>query len=175
MTELEKIEKLCEKANVTYEEARAVLEECSWDLLDAVVLLEKRGKLRGNSARHSTRQESSASQEEDEEEPSRFAERLGTVGKQIRRLVEIGNNNDFVISRREKQIISLPITVMVLLLILSLSTVLILLVIGLFCGLRYSIRGPQLGKPAVNNVMDKAANAAENVRETVSDSFRSGK
>ena len=45
MNEYEKVEKLREKANVSYEEAKAALEKCNWDLLDAIVLLEREGKI----------------------------------------------------------------------------------------------------------------------------------
>ena len=44
MENLEKVEKLRERAEVTYEEARAALEENNWDLLDAMVALERAGK-----------------------------------------------------------------------------------------------------------------------------------
>ena len=94
---------------------------------------------------------------------------------QIKRLIQIGNENNFVISRKDDPVLSLPVTVMVLLLLLINVWLFVALVVGLFCGLRYSIHGEQLGKPEVNEVMDKAANAAENVRETVEDSLRSGK
>ena len=45
MDHLEMVEKLREKANVSYEEASAALEKCNWDLLDALLLLESEGKL----------------------------------------------------------------------------------------------------------------------------------
>ena len=47
MDKLEKVEKLRERANVSYEEARSALEENDWDLLDAMVALEKSGKTSG--------------------------------------------------------------------------------------------------------------------------------
>ncbi len=46
MEMIEKVERLRERANVTYEEARAALEMTGGDLLDAIVLLEKQGKLK---------------------------------------------------------------------------------------------------------------------------------
>ena len=46
MEMMEKVERLREKANVTYEEAKAVLEQTGGDLLDAMVLLERQGKVR---------------------------------------------------------------------------------------------------------------------------------
>ena len=55
---LEQVERLREKANISYEEAKAVLEEAGGSLLDALILLEQRGKIHsdaGKSAHYSTR------------------------------------------------------------------------------------------------------------------------
>ena len=55
---LELVEQLRKRADVSYEEARAVLEETGGDLLEALILLDQRGKIRsdgGQSARYSTR------------------------------------------------------------------------------------------------------------------------
>ena len=51
MEQLEKVEKLRERADVSYEEAKEALEACDWDLLDAMVWLEKRGKVKGPDKR----------------------------------------------------------------------------------------------------------------------------
>ena len=45
MTNLEMVETLREKANVSYEEAKTALEASNWDLLDAILLLESEGKI----------------------------------------------------------------------------------------------------------------------------------
>lgn len=173
MTESEKIEKLKEKTGVSEEDARAALEQSDWDLLDAVVLLERSGKTEGETSRHSTKAESAETAEPDGR--SRFNRHASGFWEQVKHIIQIGNENSFVISYKEKQLISLPVTVLVLLFLLLRLWLLAALVIGLFPGLRYSLQGEQLGKPEVNDVMDKAANAAENVRETVEDSLRSGK
>jgi len=175
MTEYEKVEKLREKADVTYEEARAALEAADWDLLEAIVLLEKEGKVRSDSAAHSTKRETEEPAEETPSRKNRFAERAGTLWEKIRRLIQIGNENFFIVTRKDEEVLRLPVTVLAILLICAFAFVAIVLVVGLFCGLKYSIHGEQLGKPIVNDVMDKAANAAENVRETVEDSLRNGK
>ena len=44
MEMMEKVERLREKANVTYEEAKAALEQTGGDLLDAMVLLERQSR-----------------------------------------------------------------------------------------------------------------------------------
>ena len=44
----EMIKKLIKKAHVTYEEAQEVLEKCNWDILDAIIYLERSGKVENN-------------------------------------------------------------------------------------------------------------------------------
>ena len=44
MDQFEKVEKLKERANVTYEEAKQALEASGWDVLEAMIYLEKQGK-----------------------------------------------------------------------------------------------------------------------------------
>ena len=45
MENLEKVEKLREKTGVTYEDAKMALEACNYDMLDAIIYLEKLGKV----------------------------------------------------------------------------------------------------------------------------------
>ena len=40
------IEKLKDKANISYEDAKEALENSDWDILDAVIYLEKKGKVK---------------------------------------------------------------------------------------------------------------------------------
>lgn len=167
--EYERVEKLREKANVSYEEAKAALEQCGWNLLDAILLLERQGKIKEESTQHSTKNEEVP---EPEIEQSSFNENASHLVGLLKKLLHIGNTNHLVISHKGKQVLSMPITVLVLLICLAHVLVPLALVAGLFCGLRYSVSGEHLGKQAVNNVMDKAAEAAEHVRETVEDSLR---
>lgn len=172
MTESEKIAKLCEKADVTEAEARKILEQVDWDLLDAILLLERQGRLKDAAARYSTRREQASG---DGEETSDFKRRASSVGAALQRAIRIGNENAFAVSRGGRRLFSLSITAMAILAVFANIWLLLALVVGLFFGLRYAIEGEQLGKPSVNDVMDKAATAAENVSETVADSFREKK
>ena len=45
MDNFEKVEKLREHANVSYEEAKQALENSNWDILDAMIYLEQSGKV----------------------------------------------------------------------------------------------------------------------------------
>ena len=170
MTNYEMVELLRQKANVSYEEAKAALEAADWDLLDAIVLLEREGKVPENDARFSTKAEEKA------EEPKKKKERDGafqdgarTVGGIFRRMLNYGNRNYIVASRDGKEVISLPLTAFVLLLLIPPITIwlmLVLLIIGLFFGLRYSLRGDHPSNEKVNEYIHKAEDAAERVKES---------
>lgn len=45
MVTLEQVEKLCERANISYDEARAALEETNGDILEAIINLEKQNRI----------------------------------------------------------------------------------------------------------------------------------
>ncbi len=71
MTNYEMVELLRQKANVSYEEAKAALEAANWDLLDAIVLLEREGKVPENDARFSTKAESGEKERNAEKQKKR--------------------------------------------------------------------------------------------------------
>lgn len=162
MTHYEMVELLREKANVSYEEAKNALEAADWDLLDAIVLLEREGKTSATSTTYSTQSEPEPEQEQPKR--SEFKDNMKRLGGWLAHLIEIGNRNSFVISKHGKELFHLPVTAAVLVLCISWPLTLVLLIIGLFAGCRYSFRGPQLGTDTVNNVMNKVNDAAETVK-----------
>ncbi|MCM1578839.1 MAG: hypothetical protein NC078_08590 [Ruminococcus sp.] len=54
MDKLEMAEKLVEKCGISYEEAGEVLREADFDLLEAMIILERRGKMRSSGNSYST-------------------------------------------------------------------------------------------------------------------------
>ena len=169
MTNFEMVELLRQKADITYEEAKTALELANWDLLDAMLVLEREGKVSGKGGSYSTRDEEV--QDEVKEKKHNGGEGLrGTLrwlGKAMAKLIRIGNENFLVVARKGQELFALPMTVCVVLLMCSVGTVLFALAVGLFCGLRYSFRGPNLGKESINSAMDRAAEAAETVKKEI--------
>ena len=165
MTNLEMVELLREKAGITYEEAKEVLEQSNWDPLEAVLLLEKQGRTPPGGQGYSTKdanEEPRAHSRQGHMGAKKAANRLGhTIGK----LVHTGNANQFVVTRNGKEVLSLPVTAFAVILLFTFWFSLIGLAVGLFCGLHYSFRGPNLGKQAINDAMERAADMAESVRE----------
>lgn len=165
MTNFEMVETLREKANVSYEEAKDALEAANWDLLDAILLLEKEGKVSESSAAYSTRPEAEEEVKSGHRGPGGLRSAMRYLGCALRKLLRIGNDNSLMVSRHGEELFSLPVTVCAILLICSVWTVLIVMAASLFFGVRYSFRGPNLGKDSINHAMDRAADAAESVKE----------
>lgn len=168
MDHMEMVEKLRTKANVSYEEAKEALEKNDWDILDALVMLEGDGKVKGEEpAPEYTTQETNKGfyVKTDAREAK---EGLSKLWDWIKRMVKKGNSNQFVITRRNEELISMPITVMALLLICFWPFSLILLFVALFLGARYSFRGPDVSSK-VNDMVDKAQEKAASVVEIHTD------
>jgi len=168
MTHYEMVELLRTKASVSYEEAKEALEKTNWDLLDAMVLLERQGKVKSGGAAFTT-----GSKEEAEEEGAKghkevdFKGGLRRLFCWLRKMIGIGNVNHLVVSRGGEEMISLPVTVCVLLLLIAFWLVVILFVVGLFTGFRYAFRGPNLGKDKINDTIRKASEMADNFKADV--------
>lgn len=187
MDHFEMVEKLRDKANVTYEEAKAALEQSDWDMLDALVLLESEGKVKG-----APEQKEYTTQEKKEytwntrsggEVKVTVSSALSKAWAWIKSMVRKGNRNQFVISRKNKnlssqpmeELIAMPITVLVLLILIpnvGLPTILIAAIIGMLLGARYSFRGPDINSK-VNEFMDKAQEKAASAVEIHMDKHES--
>ena len=161
MDHYEMVEALRTKAQVTYEEAKAALEKSEWNLLDALVLLESEGKVRGASG-------CAAGEKAAETRPSArgraWKGSLSKLGAWIRKMIDLGSKNQFVISRKGNELAALPITVMVLLTILVWPFSLIVLFAGLCLGARYTFRGPDFNASVSGfsgNGQDQAAVTVE--------------
>ncbi len=178
MATIELVEKLRDKANVTYEEAKAALDACGDDILDAMIYLEKQGKVKpphSGGYYNSDTQEKSTEENFTEDSKKRensqtgetFSQLAGRFFRWIGKIIEKGNRNSFEVRREDKVIISVPVTILVLLTILAFWLVVPLIIVGLFFGCRYFFKGPDLESTGVNHVMDSAANAAENLKKDV--------
>lgn len=160
MTDYEMTAKLSEKMGVTMEEAKAALEACDWDLLDAALMLERDRGAEGNAP--------AARNAPDGAVEARGGDRgrmLRSVGRLLGKALALGNRNRFEIRRkgRDEVLLDAPVTIMLLLLIFAFWVCVPVLAIGLFAGFRYSFSGPELGRKTINRAMDRAGEAAEKV------------
>lgn len=173
MDDLEKVERLRARANVSYEEAKKALEESGGDLLEAMVYLEKQGKVKQpGQTSYSTQYEESVDFGEaakKDKGTSGLRDTLNRFFGWCGRVIEKGNQTYFKVDREEKNVIRIPVTVFVLLAVLFFWAVLVLMVIGLFVGCRYSFEGVGDIQINVNKAMDKAADAADKIKNDFTD------
>ncbi|MDW7683820.1 MAG: DUF4342 domain-containing protein [Bacillota bacterium] len=176
MATMEQVEKLRDKANVTYDEARAALEACGDDLLDAVIYLERQGKVKApqNGGYYNTTSQAAEGNEQikencsdDSQQDASFSRLLKRVFTWCGRMIAKGNQNSFEVRQHERVIITIPVTILALFLLFAFWVVVPLLIVGLFFNFNYVFKGPDLEKTGVNDVMGSASNAAENLRKEV--------
>lgn len=170
MEHLEKVEKLRERANVSYEDAKEALEASEWDLLDAMVYLERAGKVNApEQESYSTDYEEQAQYvsvkekvEEQEKEPVEgFFQKLGRI---CGILWEKSKANYFCIVRKGKEILQVPVWAFVLALLLVWQVVIPAMIMGLFLECQYSFRGKD-DLDGVNKAMEKASEFADKVKD----------
>ena len=175
MDNFEKVEKLVEKAGVSYADAKRALEKANGDLLDAMIILEQEGKTPApQQSSYSTQYEqqaqyiSVAAQVENdrraydaEEQRRERRERFKAGAKKVLHFL---SSNYLCIKRNGELVFKLPLWAMILILIVAWHISLIAVIVSLFFGVTYSFKG-ESDLSAANSVMDKASSAAEKVKE----------
>lgn len=172
----EMIEVLMVKANVSREEAQEVLEICNWDLLDSVIYLERRGKVENNET--TTIIEVKAEEQEKKEENKKHEEKFGGIGEVIGRMFKFlgkfirkGNENFFEVRKENEKPIRISLTISLLLLIFLSLPCIILLIVGLFCGYKYSISGPSMNYEGVNTVFEEVSKSADTIKKDFKEGY----
>lgn len=170
MEQLEKVEKLRERANVTYEEAKEALEASGWDLLDAMVYLEKQGKVKSPAQEtYTTNYEEQTQyvsvkdkvQEQEETGSESFFKKLSRFAKI---LLQKSKDNSFYITRKDEEIFHMPVWALALLLLFTWKLLIPVMVVALFFECRYSFKGKD-NLNGVNKAMDKASDLADRVKD----------
>ncbi|MBE5832258.1 MAG: UBA/TS-N domain protein [Butyrivibrio sp.] len=175
MENFEKVEKLREKTGVSYEDAKKVLEQNNYDMLDAIIELERQGKVaEPKSGTYTTgasqemenvkKYELAQSQYENDCKKNSFREGIRKMIDFIRMMFHKSLEINFCINKDGQRIASVPMLVIILLLLGFFWITLPLLVIGLFFGITYNFTGVDKVVLDVNDVCDKASQTAENIK-----------
>jgi len=182
MTELEKVEKLREKANVSFAEAKDALDNSNGDILDALIYLEKNGKVTepagggffsGADLPAQTEQVSSYNNEtkkDNDGSGEEFVDLMRRLGAFCLKLFNKGLNNYLEATKGDQHLFSCPVLIVILLTIFFFWVTIPLFVISMFCGFRYRFTGSDLGKDSVNSVMDNATSVVEDVKRSFAES-----
>jgi len=175
MENFEKVEKIIEKTGVSYEDAKKVLEENNYDMLDAIIALERQGKVvtpkegsytagAGQDMENVQKFELAQRQYEKDCKKNNFKEGCRKIADFFKFIFKKSLEIEFCINKDGRCVAGVPVLVLVLLLLGFFWITLPLIVIGLFFGFSYSFTG--VGKVIldVNDVCDKASQTAENIK-----------
>lgn len=176
MDKLEKVEKLREKTGVSYEDAKNALEACDYDLLDAIIYLEKLDKVKapdvdsfvtGGDQQASTEFEQAQQAYTNDCNKVTFGQMMDRFFKWCGRILKKSVDSTFIVERRGQTMINVPVLVLVIALILAFWVVLPLLVVGLFCECRYHFEGIGDINVNLNSACDKVADSVDNLKSDV--------
>ncbi|MBO7356954.1 MAG: hypothetical protein J6U37_00310 [Lachnospiraceae bacterium] len=164
----EKVEKIRNTANVSYEEAKEALEAANGDLLDAMIYLEKNGKVENaGMGRHSTENDAT-----ERYEAIPVIENKSKDGDNFWKKVKDGlkvagdflADNHLVARKDDKVLFDLPLWAVVIIVLITQFLILILMIVSLFFGWSYKFEGRN-NLSGAQNVMDQAKDAAEQIKE----------
>ena len=186
---LEQVERLREKADISYEEAKALLEQTGGDLLDALILLERQGRVeRPGGGFYSTRPNQ-------EGRPPSGPLGMGDYWRRTRTdttrmnwrtqwreiwdtLVNVlrhSTANQMEVWRRGRLLTSVPVLILVILLIVAFWITIPLLILGLVMGCRYRFAGPDLGRDTINDAMDTVSDTVGDMVDSVKRELKNNK
>ena len=169
MDKLEKVEKLRENA-------KNALEACDYDLLDAIIYLEKLDKVKapevesfitGAEQQTSTEFEQAQQTYTNDCNKVTFGQMMDKFFKWCGKVLKKSVDSTFIVERRGQTMINVPVLVLVIALILAFWVVLPLLVVGLFCECRYHFEGIGDINVNLNSACDKMADSVDNLKSDV--------
>ena len=147
MEHIEMIDKLRDKAGISREDAADALTRANWDMLEALVILEREGKIAPLTSSVATAEQQRQSYT-GAPDPSVYGAKgyyYGTraggdsLWTKLKNLFMKTLTYSFIVRRRDREILSLPVLVMIIVVIALFRLSAVALLIGLFCECRYSV------------------------------------
>lgn len=136
MNKKNKIEKLMEKTGVSYNTAVSVLEASDWDILNAIIILEKQNGT-AESVKFSTKNNEKVC-------PLCPDNNLPSFDKGFYNwfymIIKKGNHTRAEVIRKDRTLLSIPLTAAIIILLITIRETPIIIVISLFFGCQYRIR-----------------------------------
>ncbi|EJT6501566.1 ubiquitin [Clostridium perfringens] len=174
MEKLKLVDKLKNKANISYEEAKDALEKSNWDMLEAMLYLEAQGKVQKPSLSIFYTNESKESYNENGEEvnlkedtnENNFENKNGFEGvfEAICKAIDTCNNIFIEIIRNSRVILKIPFTVLIVLLFFAFWIVIPLMIIGLFFNMEFLVSSKKIDVDKINKVFKETSKVVKDVK-----------
>ena len=174
MEKLKLVDKLKNKANISYEEAKDALEKSNWDMLEAMLYLEAHGKVKKPSISIFYTNESKESYNENGEEvnlkkdtnENNFENKNSFEGvfEAICKAIDTCNNIFIEIIRNSRVILKTPFTVLIVLLFFAFWIVIPLMIIGLFFNMEFLVSSKKIDVDKINKVFKETSKVVKDVK-----------
>ena len=170
MEKLKLVDKLKNKANISYEEAKDVLEKSNWDMLEAMLYLEAHGKVQKPSISIFYTNESKEDGEEvnlkKDTNENNFENKNGFEGvfEAICKAIDTCNNIFIEIIRNSRVILKIPFTVLIVLLFFAFWIVIPLMIIGLFFNMEFLVSSKKIDVDKINKVFKETSKVVKDVK-----------
>jgi UBA/TS-N domain. len=172
MEEFVKVEKLVEITGVSYEDARAALRACDGEIVDAMVYLEKLGKVTSyRSTSEDPRfapiteaeMEAAAAKRAESKEEVKTEKKSGGFGEFVRKVMRFLTHNKITISKGGQEFASIPLLVALIIINVSVGFAVVAVFVSMMFGYEYSFTG-ESDLTAANRVLAQAGGAAGHVK-----------
>ncbi|WEV23233.1 ubiquitin [Clostridium perfringens] len=174
MEKLKLVDKLKNKANISYEEAKDALEKSNWDMLEAMLYLEAHGKVQKPSLSIFYTNESKEIYNENGEEvnlkkdtnENNFENKNSFEGvfEAICKAIDTFNNIFIEIIRNSRVILKIPFTVLIVLLFFAFWIVIPLMIIGLFFNMEFLVSSKKIDVDKINKVFKETSKVVKDVK-----------
>ncbi|MBE1303674.1 ubiquitin [Clostridium botulinum] len=179
MDKLKLVDKLREKENVSYEEAKTVLENSDWDMLDAVLYLEENEKVKRpsanifytNEARYSDKSEESDKNEENKYEKSN---KFQGVFEVICKYIDTCNNIFLEIKKKDKMFVKIPLTVIIIFSFFAFWMIIPLMITSLFFDIELYIYSKSVDTDKANKILQSISNHVKIIKEKFKKADKNG-
>ena len=171
------VDKLKNETNISYEEAKIVLERSNWDILDAFIYLEENGKVQKPSVSifytneyKENYKHNEIINNKDQENNYNNTKKDNTfegIFVKVCKIIDTCNNIFFEIKKENKVFLRIPVTVIIVLLIFAFWIVIPLYIAGLFFDIEFSISGNRVETNKINHVLKVISTNIKKIKETL--------
>ncbi|MBU6134665.1 ubiquitin [Clostridium tertium] len=170
MEKLKLVDKLRKKANISYEEAKIVLENNDWDILDALLYLEESGRVEKPSVDIFYTNVTRYSGElqvirKNEEYKYKTSNRFQGIFEAICKFIDTCNNIFLEIKKENKVFLKIPLTVVMLLSFFMFWIIIPLIIIGLFFDIEFYVYANSINTDKVNMVLNEISKYVKDIKE----------
>lgn len=185
MEQVNIIEKLKEKANVSYEKANEALENSNWDMLDAMVYLEAQGYIKKPSVsvfysnkhiENNSNHKEIINLDKTKEKKNnnwKYEKKFNGIFEAICEAIDTGNNFFIEIRKGDQVFSKIPLTVLIILLFFIFWLIIPLIIVGLFFDIEFFVTAKKIDKVIINKINKTLTDISRNIK-VIKDKFKKG-